>query len=160
MIRIVKPGDAAGICSIYNHYVRETAITFEEIPVSIRDMEGRIRRISGGYPFFIAEENGDIVGYTYLNTWKERSAYRFSAEITIYVRKGHEGKGLGTQLYTRMFESVGKTNLHTILSCITLPNDQSIVLHEKFGFKKTAQFNEIGFKLGSWLDVGYWVLIL
>jgi phosphinothricin acetyltransferase len=160
MIRTVKPEDAPGVCSIYNYYVRETAVTFEEIPVAIREMERRIKEISAAYPFFVAEENGGITGYTYLNKWRDRSAFRYSAEATVYLKQGFEGKGLGTELYGRLLESFKKTDVHSIIAGITIPNERSVALHEKFGFKKIALFNEIGFKLGRWLDVGYWELLV
>jgi phosphinothricin acetyltransferase len=135
-------------------------ITFEEIPVSIKEMEGRIKGIGSAYPWFVYETDGDVLGYAYVNRWKERSAYRFAAEITVYLKTGHDGKGMGTELYTRLFEALKKTDVHAVVAGITLPNEQSVAFHEKFGFKKIAQFNEIGFKTGKWLDVGYWELVL
>jgi phosphinothricin acetyltransferase len=160
MIRTVKPEDAAALCSIYNYYVRETAVTFEEIPVSIKEMERRVREISAVYPFFVMEkENKDISGYTYVNRWKDRSAFRYSAEATVYLKQGHEGNGLGSELFARLIESLKKTDIHAVVSGITIPNERSIALHKKFGFKNIALFNEIGFKLGKWLDVEYWELL-
>lgn len=160
MIRPVKSEDAKAICGIYNHYVRETVITFEEMPVSIRDMTGRIEQISAKYPWFIMEEDSDILGYAYLNTWKERNAYRYAAEVSVYLKAGLEGKGRGTQLVQVLLEAARKAGLHTLVAGITLPNERSIALHEKFGFVKTARFREIGFKQERWLDVGYWELVL
>jgi phosphinothricin acetyltransferase len=160
MIRPVKGGDAKNIAGIYNHYVRETVITFEERPVSIGEMTERIAVISAKYPWFVLEEDGDVSGYAYMNTWKERYAYRYAAELSIYLKTGLEGKGRGTELMTTLLDAVRKTELHALVAGITLPNERSVALHEKFGFVKIAQFNEIGFKLGNRLDVGYWELIL
>jgi phosphinothricin acetyltransferase len=160
MVRSVKKEDASAICSIYNHYVRETAITFEEVPVSINEMEGRIRTINADYPWFVFDDGVYITGFAYVSKWKERSAYRFSAEITVYIKEGHEGKGIGTELYNHLIEAARKKNIHALVAGIALPNERSIALHEKFGFTKIAQFNEIGFKQDKWIDVGYWELVL
>jgi phosphinothricin acetyltransferase len=160
MTRPVKDGDAKNIAGIYNHYVRETVITFEERPVSIGEMAGRISAVSAKYPWLVMEENGDVSGYAYVNTWKERYAYRYAAELSIYLKAGLEGKGRGTELMKALLDAVRRTELHALVSGITLPNERSVALHEKFGFVKIARFNEIGFKLGRWLDVGYWELLL
>lgn len=160
MIRTVKLSDAMAICWIYNHYIKHTVISFEENPVSIKEMESRIVAISAVYPWLVWEEAGDVIGYAYVNKWKARTAYGFSVENSIYLKQGHEGKGLGTCLLTRLLEEIKKTNIHAVIAGITLPNERSIALHEKLGFTKIAQFKEIGFKLNQWLDVGYWELIL
>ncbi|GHV85756.1 N-acetyltransferase [Spirochaetia bacterium] len=160
MIRPVKPEDAPAICTIYNHYVRDTVVTFEEMPVSIKEMEGRIREISARYPWYIYEDDIYVLGYAYINRWKERSAYRYAAETTVYLKPGHEKKGIGSELYTRLLEAARKTKIHSLVAGVTLPNEGSAALHEKFGFKKIAQFNEIGFKQDKWLDVAYWELLL
>jgi phosphinothricin acetyltransferase len=161
MIRPVSPADAAAICDIYNYYIGNTVITFEEIPVKTAAMEERICTISAKYPYIVWEEAaGEINGYAYVNTWKERSAYTFSAEVSIYIREGFQGRGMGRKLMERLLEEVRKTDIHTLVGGITLPNEGSIALHEKFGFKKTAYFGEIGYKFNRWLDVGYWQLIL
>jgi phosphinothricin acetyltransferase len=160
MIRLVKPGDAAVIVNIYNYYIKNTVITFEEMPVSVNEMEARIRKIAAQYPWLVWEEAGDVAGYAYVNTWKDKSAYRLAAELSIYIKNGFRGKGMGRELLSRLLEEVRKTNIHVLVSGITLPNEASVALHEKFGFKETARFNEIGFKMDKWLDVGYWELIL
>jgi phosphinothricin acetyltransferase len=105
-------------------------------------------------------EVGEILGYAYIYRWHERVAYCYSAEDSIYLKKGYERKGIGGKLFAHLLEEVKKTNIHALVSGITLPNERSVVLYEKFGFKKVAQFNKIGFKMDQWLDVGYWKLIL
>ena len=160
MIRPVKSNDAMAICSIYNYYIKETVISFEETPISIKEMESRIRDISTTYPWLVWEEEGKLIGYAYVNKWKERSAYGFSVEDSIYLKQGYEHKGIGRKLLTRILDEVKKTNIHAVIAGITLPNEQSVLLHEKLGFKKVAQFDEVGFKCDRWLDVGYWELIL
>jgi phosphinothricin acetyltransferase len=160
MIRLVRQKDAVSIVNIYNYYIKNSVITFEEIPLSIHEMEERIRKISDQYPWLVWEESGDVTGYAYVNTWKEKSAYRFAAELSIYIKDGFQGKGMGRELLNRLLEKVRKTNIHALVAGITLPNEASVALHEKFGFKNIACFKEIGFKSDKWLDVGYWELIL
>jgi phosphinothricin acetyltransferase len=160
MIRTVKPGDAEAIATIYNYYVKNTVITFEELPVSVNGMGERIRTVGAAYPWLVWEEAGELSGYAYVSTWKERTAYRFSAEVSIYIRTDCRGKGIGRELFGRLLDEVRKTNIHALVSGITLPNEASVALHERFGFTCIARFNEIGYKLDRWLDVGYWELIL
>ena len=163
MVRPVCPSDAAAICSIYNYYIENTTISFEEIPLQTSVMEERICNISAKYPYIVfADENcgGEITGYAYINTWKERSAYRYSAEISVYVRYGFEGKGIGRILMENLLKEVRKTEIHSLVAGITLPNDRSVALQEKFGFKNIARFEEIGYKFNKWIDVGYWELML
>jgi phosphinothricin acetyltransferase len=160
MIRPVKIADAQGIREIYNYYIVNTAISFEEEPVSASEMESRIRTITAKYPWFVREEEGEILAYTYINTWRERAAYRYSAELSMYVQKGREGQGMGSALMARLLEAARQTEIRVLVSGITIPNERSIALHEKFGFRNAALFKGIGFKLGQWLDVGYWELEL
>jgi phosphinothricin acetyltransferase len=160
MIRPVNAADAPAICEIYNYYIANTAISFEEEPVSASEMEDRIRTVTAEYPWFVREEGGEAAAYAYVHKWQGRMAYRYTAELSIYVKHGREGRGLGRELMARLLEAVQKTEIHTLVSGITIPNDRSIALHEKFGFQKIARFKEVGFKLDQWLDVGYWELII
>jgi phosphinothricin acetyltransferase len=160
MIRRVTEGDAAVISEIYNHYIEDTVISFEEEPLTPDVMAGRIREITAKYPWFVLEEGGVVAGYAYANRWKDRFAYRFSAEVSIYLRAGCEGRGFGSELLGRLLEEARQLGIHALVAGITIPNDRSVALHEKFGFKKAAHFKEIGCKLGRRLDVGYWELLL
>ena len=160
MIRRVVPADARAISSIYNYYVNNTDISFEEKPVSINEMEKRIRETTAEYPWFVAEKEGSILGYAYTNKYRERSAYRYTAELTIYIKNGEEGKGLGAELMKRVIEETRKKNIHTLISAIAIPNERSVTIHEKFGFKKVGHLKDVGFKLDRWIDVGYWELVL
>jgi phosphinothricin acetyltransferase len=160
MIRPVTTADAPAICGIYNYYVVNTAVSFEDDPVSVEEMEDRIRIITGRYPWFVREEGGEVSAYAYINTWRDRAAYRYAAELSIYVKYGREGRGMGRELMARLLEAVRKTGVHVLVSGITIPNERSVALHEKFGFQKVAHFREIGFKLEKRLDVGYWELIM
>jgi len=153
--------DAAEICAIYNYYIENTTITFEEAPLQTADMEGRMREINLKYPYLVLEDEAGVVnGYAYVTTWKERSAYKYAAELSIYLRNGFQGRGMGTALMEKLLEEVRKTKIHSLIAGITIPNEKSITLHEKFGFKRVAYFTEIGYKFDQWLDVGYWELMV
>jgi len=160
MIRFVEPKDAAEICGIYNFYVVNTVISFEEQAVSVSEMEKRIRDITAKYPWLVIEENGKILGYGYINEYRSRCAYRYTAEITIYLKNGEEGKGLGTELMRRIIEETRNRDIHSLISAIAIPNERSVSIHEKFGFEKIGHFKEVGFKFNHWIDVGYWELVL
>ena len=159
-IRACTSADAAAICAIYNPYVRETVITFEETPVPTAEMAQRIGDVTARLPWLVAEEQGAILGYAYATPWKARSAYRFSVETTVYVAPGHMRRGLGAALYRQLIDELRVRGVHAAVGGIALPNAASIALHEKLGFKKIGQFVEIGRKLDRWVDVGYWELIL
>ena len=158
-IRNVQPDDAAQIVEIYNYYIKNTHQTFETEPLSAEEMRERISEISENYPYLVAEEGGEIYGYAYATQFKMRQAYEFSAEVSIYVKADAKQKGIGTLIYDRLFEDLKETDIHAIIAGISLPNDGSVRFHEKLGFTKVAHFREVGYKLGRWVDVGYWELI-
>jgi phosphinothricin acetyltransferase len=161
MIRNVTAADAEAISAIYNPYVVETTVTFEEESVASAEMETRIRdTVAAGLPWVVAEIDGRIVAYAYASRWKSRCAYRYAVESTVYVAPGHAGQGLGTLLYRELFDQLRACGVHSVLAGITLPNDASVALHEKMGFEKVGQFREVGWKFRRWIDVGYWELFL
>jgi len=158
MIRAVSDRDVDSITKIYNYYITETVATFEEEPVTAEIMATRINRIkTDELPWLVAEdEMGNIVGYAYATKWRERFAYRFSAEVTVYLSVNNSGKGIGTKLYQALFTELQERSIHSVIAGITLPNSASIALHEKFAMQQVAHFKEVGFKFGQWLDTGYW----
>ena len=158
-LRKVKLEDAAQIAEIYNYYIKNTHHTFETESLSAEEMEKRIAAISGNYPYLVFEEDGEVLGYAYAAPFKLRQAYAYSAEASIYVKNDAKQRKIGTQLYVRLFDELAETDVHAIFAGIALPNDASIVFHERFGFEKVAHFKEVGYKLGRWIDVGYWELI-
>ena len=153
--------DADSIASIYNHYVHHSIATFEEEPVSAEEMITRMKKVSDqNLPWLVLKENGEVSGYAYATGWRERIAYRFSVELTIYLAADAGGKGLGTRLYQALFDELQQLDVHCTLAGISLPNEASVKLHEKMGMKKVAHFSEVGFKLGQWIDTGYWEKLL
>ena len=160
MVREVKESDAETLCRIYNNYITGTTITFEETPLHADEMVSRIKNITQNYPWLVYEENGKVIGYTYASKWKERSAYRYSVETGTYLDSSYVGKGIGTILKTELLKALKEKSIHSVVCGIALPNPASIALCEKFGFEKVAHLKEVGYKLGKWVDVGYWELIL
>lgn len=158
-IRKVEHEDAAQIAEIYNFYVLNTHHSFEQEAISVNEMLDRIDSITETCPFLVCEIEREIVGLAYAVHYKPRSAYRHSVEVSVYVKDGSMQKGIGTALYKELFAELEKMNVHAIIAGISLPNDASIKLHEKFGFEKVAHFREVGFKMYRWVDVGYWELV-
>lgn len=161
MIRPVTTEDVLSLVTIYNYYIENTAITFEENTIDAAELTKRIAMVvEFGLPWLVLEHQGDIIGYAYATKWKERSAYRFAVESTVYLHHQHLGQGFGYTLYKALFDALKQRELNTVIGGITLPNAASVALHEKLGMKKVAHFERIGFKFGQWRDVGYWQLNL
>jgi L-amino acid N-acyltransferase YncA len=160
-IRAATEADAGAVADVYNHYVRETPVTFEEADVPASEMARRIREVgSASLPWLVAERDARIVGYAYAARWHARSAYRFSAEITVYVDFRHTGTGVGPRLYDQLFPMLHAQGIRAVMAGIALPNEPSVALHERFGLSKVAHFKEVGFKFDRWVDVGYWQCVL
>lgn len=160
MIRPVRPSDAGAIAAVYNHFVRETVVTFEETPVEVAEMARRIEEATARLPWLVSEQEGVVAGYACATPWKARSAYRFAVETTIYLAPAFAGRGLGTTLYRTLLEELRARAVHSVVGGVALPNPASVALHEKLGFRKVAEFREIGWKQERWVDVGYWQLVL
>lgn len=161
MIRPATLDDCEAIAGIYDYYVRETVVTFEETSVSGSETANRMEKVQGfGLPYLVLEQDEQVRGYAYAGRWHERSAYRFSAETTIYLDPHQVGRGLGTALYATLLEQLRERRLHTAIGSIALPNPGSIALHEKLGFRQVAHHIEVGFKHDRWIDVGHWQLLL
>lgn len=156
-IRPVKTEDALRISEIYNYCIENTVITFEEDPVSESEMLRRIQDINASFlPWLVAEQENELLGYAYATKWKARAAYRYSVEITVYLHNAFTAKGLGTKLYTSLFEALENLEVNAVIGGIALPNSASIALHEKFGMEKVAHFKKVGYKFCNWIDVAYW----
>ena len=155
-IRAVNHADAFRICEIYNHHVEQTIVTFEEQTVSVSEMESRFERILKEYPYFVYEVDGEVVAYAYADKWRARSAYRLTAETTIYVAAAWHGKGIGRELYAVLLDALKDRGFHVAIGVIGLPNEGSEILHRKMGFERTGLFKEAGRKFDNWVDVSFW----
>jgi L-amino acid N-acyltransferase YncA len=152
--------DAAGCAAIYGPFVERTAISFEEHRPSEHDFAQRISTITKAHPWLIAEEHDDIIGYAYGCPHRERAAYRWAAEVTVYVDPSQQRRRIGTTLYKNLFELLQQQGIHVLCAGVTLPNPASVALHESLGFVPVGIYKKIGFKHGRWHDVGWWQLAL
>lgn len=160
IIREARAGDSPAIAEIYNYYIAHTPATFEEAALSAEAMDSRMEAVrSQQLPWLVAELGGSVIGYSYASRWRERSAYRHSVEVTVYLHRDFTGCGAGTRLYGELFRLLQERGVHVAIGGITLPNPASIALHEKMGMVKVAEFPQVGYKQGQWLDVGYWQII-
>lgn len=160
MVRPATKNDAKQITDIYNYYILNTTVTFEKTPIDSDTMVERILQTQIKYPWLVLEVEEQILGYAYATDWKPRGAYRHSVEATVYLKHDQSGHGYGSRLYAELINQLSNLKVHTIIGGIAQPNDGSIALHEKFGFKKVAHFKEVGYKFDQWIDVAYWQLIL
>lgn len=161
VLRPATAADAQFIARIYNHYVQNTVVTFEEEPLSAEAMATRIADIhSLSLPWLVAEIENVIVGYAYATKWKARHAYRYSVETTIYLEHGRQRHGIGSTLYSGLLSRLRERGIHVAIGGAALPNDASVALHEKLGFEHVATFRQVGFKHGRWVDVAYWQKVL
>ena len=160
MLRIAETRDAAAMADIYRPYVEKTAITFEEEAPSSGEMASRIARVGSAYPWLVFEEGDTVLGYAYASKYRERAAYRWSLETSVYVREDSRGRGIGSALYGGLLPLLRELGIVNLYGVITLPNPGSLALHAKFGFVPLCTFPEVGFKSGGWRDVGWMVLAL
>ena len=116
--------------------------------------------LTAALPWFVCETDGRVSGYAYASPWKSRSAYRRSVESTVYVAPHSAGHGIGSMLYRALISDLRERDLHTVIGGIALPNAASVALHEKMGFRKVAEFAEVGWKFERYIAVGYWQLLL
>jgi len=158
MIRDFQLDDIEQLVEIYNYYIDNTVITFDRVSFTTDDFKQKIKSIYNKYPFIIFEEKNEILGFAYGSSWRAKPSYKHTAESTIYLKNGVSGKGIGTKLYTELLQQLKQQKFHTIIGGLTLPNDTSIKLHEKLGFKKVAHFKEVGRKFDQWHDVAFWQL--
>lgn len=159
-LRAANVEDAEAIQAIYAPHVVSTAISFEEVPPSVDDIEERIEDISRSYPYLVAVESGRLVGFAYASPHRTRAAYRWSVDVTAYVGDGAQGRGVGKMLYRKLLKELEERRFHAAFAGIALPNQKSVALHETMGFTQVGIYRDVGFKFGRWHDVGWWQRIL
>lgn len=156
-IRPAHRDDAMGILAVYGPVVSETPISFEEEPPSLKEIE---ERIATSFTWLVAEIPDELLGYAYASALHPRAAYRWSTEVSVYLGSGARGRGIGTQLLKALLERLREIGFVNAFAGVTLPNPASIRLFESAGFGKIAHWDQVGFKLGAWHDVGWWQLRL
>ena len=155
-IRLADPDDARAIQAIYAPVVAATPISFETEPPAPGVMADRIAECLPTYPWLVAVEQGAVAGYAYANRLAPRAAYRWSVETSVYVAGGFQRRGVGGALYACLLEVLRLQGYRQALAGIALPNPASVALHEAAGFRPAARYRAVGWKLGTWHDVGWW----
>jgi L-amino acid N-acyltransferase YncA len=161
-IRPATRADAAVIRSIYAPAItrQDVATSFETEVPSVREMEKRIEKKTRLFPWLVMESEGDVIGYTYADPYRERAAYQWSAEVSVYVDGRHHRKGVGRALYSVLFDVLRRQGIVNVYAGIALPNHGSVGLHESLGFELVGIYRGVGFKFGRPHDVGWWHLVL
>jgi len=157
LIRPAQPEDAQACAEIYAPYVTDTVATFELEPPSAEEMA---RRMNASHAWWVAEDDGRVVGYAYGSTHRERAAYRWAADVAIYLAPSHHRRGLGRLLYAALFEELRGRGLRILCAGVTQPNPASDGLHRAMGFDDVGVFRRIGWKHGAWRDVRWYELDL
>lgn len=152
-LRTADVGDGKALADIYKYYVDNTSISFEYIAPDEAEFSERIRHKMTKYPFLVAEYNGTIAGYAYASEFRERAAYQWSAELSIYISPDNTGKVIGTRLYSALLDILKLQNFVTVYAGITYPNEKSVNLHKKLGFRHLGTFCAVGYKNEKWRDV-------
>lgn len=159
-LRIARATDAPQVSDIYGPIVTNTAVSFEETPPSVGEMERRIVETLETYPWLVCERDGRIAGYAYATQLRTRPAYQWSVEVSAYTHPDALRSGVARALYTSLFEVLEGQGFVNAYAGITLPNEGSVGLHEGLGFEPSGVYRNVGHKIGRWHDVGWWQLAL
>lgn len=156
IIRLATGNDATGILAIYAPIVRETAISFEVTPPDVNQMRQRIESILGRFPWLVCADGNHILGYAYASPHRERAAYQWSVDVSVYVDAQARRSGVGRSLYTSLLNLLDVQGFYNAYAGINLPNPASVGLHEAVGFRLVGIYRSVGYKLERWHDVGWW----
>ncbi len=154
----VRPGEARDLeqlNELYNLYVLTSSVTFDIEPITMDARRAWFEEFGGRYLLFVAVESNLVVGYAHSKYFRPKQAYETSVETTVYVAQSEVGKGVGKQLYSALFVGLADRDVHRAYAGITMPNDASVALHERFGFRQVAYFSEQGRKFGRYWDVAW-----
>lgn len=161
IIRLAEEADIPAILDISNHYARNSPANFATEPEPLEQWLSAWRSGNAHFPWLVAAETGGrIVGFAKSGPWKSRSAYRWTAEVSVYLLPDVTGRGIGRGLYEQFFAIMKRQGYHSVIAGITQPNPASVKLHESLGMMHIGTFRENGWKDGRWHDVGYWMLLL
>jgi L-amino acid N-acyltransferase YncA len=159
-LRLATSADAAAIAEIYRPIVASTPISFELDPPDQHEFERRIEKTLTNHPWLVCENRRRVAGYAYASRHRERSAYQWSVDTSVYVHSDFRRRGVGQALYTSLFRILVAQGYYNAYAGITLPNPGSVGLHESLGFKPLCVYRNVGYKMGAWYDVGWWELAL
>jgi L-amino acid N-acyltransferase YncA len=153
VVRAAAAGDGPGCAAVYAPYVTDTVITFEDVPPVGADMARRIGAALMAHAWVVLEADGRICGYAYGGPYKERPAYRWACEVSVYVERGRRRTGAGRALYAALLDRLTERGYRMAVAGMTLPNDASAGLHRALGFEPIGTYRRIGYKFGAWHDV-------
>lgn len=153
VIRMATLEDAEAILRIYEPYILETAITFEYDPVPVEVFRKRMEGVLSQFPWLVYERDGIILGYAYCARFKERAAFNWDCECSVYIDPKAHRQGVATALYNKLFELVKQQGYYTIYALITYHHESSMELHKKFGFTEVGVYEKTGYKFGQWWDL-------
>ncbi|WP_458187340.1 arsinothricin resistance N-acetyltransferase ArsN1 family B [Haladaptatus sp. NG-WS-4] len=159
-IRLAEADDAPHVAAIYAPIVRETVVSFETDPPNDDEMAERIETTRPTYPWLVCEHESEILGYAYASQHRTRDAYRWSVDVSVYVRGDSRRQGVGRGLYESLFALLRRQGFFNAYAGIALPNPASVGLHESMGFEQVGVYRDVGYKHGAWQDVGWWHLQL
>jgi phosphinothricin acetyltransferase len=156
-VRPAAVADLPALTAIYNHYVVHTPITFDLRPLQPDERRAWFdeHQPTGPHRLLVAEEDGALLGYASTSRWRPKAAYDTTVESSVYVRADSHGRGIGRQLYSALFEAIADEDVHTIVAGVALPNDASVTLHERFGFRPVGIYREVGRKFDRFWDVAW-----
>jgi L-amino acid N-acyltransferase YncA len=160
MIRLAQESDAEAIQRIYAPFVLHTAVSFETEPPGVDEMRSRLLKILARLPWLVCERSEKVIGYAYASPHRERAAYGWSVDVTVYVHEDYRRYGVGKALYASLFQVLRLQGFYNAYAGIALPNPGSAGLHEAMGFTPVGVYRAVGYKLGRWHDVGWWQLAL
>ena len=160
MIRLARSDDAAPVAAIYAPFVTGSATSFEYSPPDAAEMASRIASTLAYAPYLVQETEGAILGFAYASKHRERAAYQWSVDVSVYIHERARRQGVGRALYTSLFALLRLQGFYAAHAGITLPNPASVGLHEALGFRTVGVYRSVGFKRGGWHDVGWWQLPL
>ncbi|RLL43642.1 N-acetyltransferase family protein [Oceanobacillus piezotolerans] len=152
--------DLQELVDIYNYAIINLTATFDLEPQTIEERKKWFDAHGGAYPLIVAEETGDVIGYATLSPYNIKSAYKATAELSIYIAPDQQGKGIGTKLMEELLKRAEELSYHTLISGITAGNAGSVRLHKRFGFKLVGTMKEVGFKFGEWQNTDYYQLMI
>ncbi len=152
-IRAVQLNDCKKLAEIYNYYVVNTSISYEDEAVSASEFSARVQKITKKYPYIVAENDGVVIGYAYASSFRERVAYNYDVELSVYIDKNATSKGTGSLLLSKLIDILKEMNFLKLYSLIDYPNEKSMAIHEKFEFKQTGFLENSGYKFDKWLNV-------
>jgi phosphinothricin acetyltransferase len=154
LVRDADPdADAQACLVIYAPFIIDTSVSFEEQVPTLEDFRDRIRTTIAAYPWLVLEVAGRVAGYAYASQHRSRAAYRWAADVTVYIGPEHRGLGVGRRLYTELFDRLRGQGIRTVCAGVTVPNEASVGLHRAMGFEPVGVYRRIGWKAGAWHDV-------